>query len=123
MPSYIALQLGELTRGRYQVTVGNSEGITELYVVDGEGVEYASVSSPEGSASLEFDIENDLTTGSSLIAVTEKRINITYTATRTNLSSASPSPSSSNAQTLHNPWSMTLAFSGGLGLANAIIWL
>jgi hypothetical protein len=40
-PNYIALQLGELTQGRYDVKVDLSEEITELYVVDGEGVEIA----------------------------------------------------------------------------------
>ncbi|PKX89940.1 uncharacterized protein P174DRAFT_434374 [Aspergillus novofumigatus IBT 16806] len=121
MPSYIALRLGKLMRGCYQFKTGNSEDITELYVVDGEGVKYASVSSPGGSASLEFDVENDPTTGSSLIAVTEKQVNITYAATRTNLSSASPSPSPSSAETLHKSCTMTFAFF--VGFASAFIWL
>ena len=38
--NYIAVQLGELEVGTYSVTVGLSEQITELYVVDGEGGDY-----------------------------------------------------------------------------------
>jgi hypothetical protein len=41
LSNYIAVQLGELEVGSYSITVGLSEQITELYVVDGEGGDYA----------------------------------------------------------------------------------
>lgn len=38
---YIAVQMGELISGKYTVNVDLSERISELYITDGEGMEYA----------------------------------------------------------------------------------
>ncbi|KAF9262817.1 hypothetical protein L218DRAFT_988071 [Marasmius fiardii PR-910] len=80
-PKWISVHLDELQAGQYTVTVPLEFQITELVVLDGEGVEYASIESPSGSTMLNFTLDVDLDTGASLIAVTDRKMNISFTAT------------------------------------------
>ncbi|KAF5368072.1 hypothetical protein D9758_004458 [Tetrapyrgos nigripes] len=80
-PSWIAVGLDELPAGTYAISVPLEFQITELVVLDGEGVEYASAESPSGLTTLNFTLDYKLDTGASLIAVTDRKMNISYTAT------------------------------------------
>ncbi|KAK1230247.1 hypothetical protein PQX77_006676 [Marasmius sp. AFHP31] len=81
VPRWISVQFGELQAGDYTISVPLQSVITEPVVLDGEGVEYASIESPNGAVTLTFTLADNITSGASLIAVTNQKMNISFTAT------------------------------------------
>ncbi|KAL0072321.1 hypothetical protein AAF712_000084 [Marasmius tenuissimus] len=124
LPRWISVQLGELQAGDYTINVPLQSVITELVVLDGEGVEYASIESPNGAATLTFTLADNITSGASLIVVTNQKMNISFTATArfsTNSGTSFKLPTTTGC--FGHDHSLLLAQLVGIGLWVAGTWL
>ncbi|KAL2803133.1 hypothetical protein BJX63DRAFT_437240 [Aspergillus granulosus] len=107
--TYVAVDLGELQDGHYNLDVALDGRVTNLTVLEGDGETYVRVDSPpEGPVRLTWDVVTDgayLTFA--VIAYTEEAVNVSYTGNFTP-SSTSITPSrteTSNATSSVHNWS------------------
>ncbi|KAH8805790.1 hypothetical protein F5884DRAFT_458996 [Xylogone sp. PMI_703] len=94
--SYIAVDLGALQDGHYNLGVSLGGTVDNVTVLDSDGNTYANVDAPSGgNVQFTFDVSNN---GSyvpfALIAYTENAVNVSYTGNGTAVASPTPTTNS-----------------------------
>ncbi|PPQ79314.1 hypothetical protein CVT24_007814 [Panaeolus cyanescens] len=80
---YVAVEIDELADGHYEFNVQFDGTIESVTVLNKYGEDYASASSPSGSASLSFDITDGSNLPAALIAWTSRAVTVSYAGTGT----------------------------------------
>ncbi|KAI9369635.1 hypothetical protein BJX61DRAFT_518755 [Aspergillus egyptiacus] len=99
--TYVAVDLGELPDGHYDLDVALDGPVTNVTVLEADGDTYARVDSPpEGQVHLSWDVAtNGAYLTFAVIAYTEKAVNVSYTGNFT------PVPNTADAAISTHAWS------------------
>ncbi|PLN79982.1 hypothetical protein BDW42DRAFT_201424 [Aspergillus taichungensis] len=122
--TYVAVGLGDLKVGHYEIDAKFNGSVREAVVLNQYGDEYASLDSPSQSAKMSFDVTDDYYQPAALIAYTEHPVKVSYNGTvQPGNTTGTPSPpkAPSSATVLGVSIVYTMATTLTLGLLQQLL--